>query len=68
MTEYHLKYRAPCTYVTMVDGAPKRCGRIPTRRFLNGWYCDKCARHWEAVVASWANPRPAAPQDTAKRA
>ncbi|GAA2657611.1 hypothetical protein [Nonomuraea recticatena] len=67
MTGPHAKYLAPCTYVTVVDGAARRCGDTPTRRFLNGWYCKACARRWQHVVASWTNPAPPHPQDTAKQ-
>lgn len=67
MNDLHPLYRAPCTYVRERDGAHRRCGAIPTRRFLNGWYCSGCAPRWETVVASWARPAPAPPQDTAKQ-
>ncbi|MEU4406290.1 hypothetical protein AB0F88_17345 [Streptosporangium sp. NPDC023963] len=64
MTELHPLYRTPCTYVRPQEGASRRCGTVPTRRFINGWYCQSCVPRWEAVVTSWATPAP--PQDTAK--
>jgi hypothetical protein len=41
----HPKYARPCTRVVDPGGEVEHCGAVPTRRYINGWYCREHAPH-----------------------